>query len=112
MFGIILIYFIGKYFYKLAEKYNRSKWGFAVIGVVVYYAGILISGIIIAFALDTFGFMAIDDINDVALGLAGLPFGLLACWGLYKILERNWSNKNNNPYDIDILDAGMVGKDF
>jgi len=47
MLGLLLIYFIGKYFYDLAILHEKSKWGWAVIGVVSYYA----EGFILAFGL-------------------------------------------------------------
>jgi len=37
MFGIILIYWVGKYFYQLAIEFNKSKWGYAVLGLATYY---------------------------------------------------------------------------
>ena len=42
MLGLVLLYWIGKYYYKLAEVYNKSQWGFAILGIVVYYAGIVV----------------------------------------------------------------------
>ena len=35
MLGLVLLYWIGKYFYKLAEEYDKSKWGFAILGLVL-----------------------------------------------------------------------------
>jgi hypothetical protein len=37
MLGILLFYFIGKSFYKLAEIYDKSKWTFAVLGVATFF---------------------------------------------------------------------------
>ena len=47
MLGLLLLYWIGKYFYKLAEAYDKSKWGFTILGIVVYYAGIVVLGLIL-----------------------------------------------------------------
>ena len=44
MLGFILLYWIGKYFYKLAEKYQKSEWGYALLGIGSYYGGILLAG--------------------------------------------------------------------
>jgi hypothetical protein len=44
MLGLVFIYFIGRYYYKLAENHNRSKWGFAVLGVATYYGGTFAAG--------------------------------------------------------------------
>ena len=98
--------------FKLADEFNKSQWGFAVLGVVIYYAGTIISGILIALSLEIFGSINLDDTNDLLLGLAGIPFGLLACWGLYTILKRNWSRPKNHRYDPEILDAEVIHKDY
>ncbi len=97
MLGLILLYWIGKYFYKLAEEYDKSKWGFAILGIVVYYAGTFAFGI-------TFGIIAeitnpglIEGFNETLLGLIALPFGILSCYLLYKYLEKTWEKNKPNP---------------
>ena len=37
MLGLLLIYWIGKKYYELATEHNRSPWGYAILGVFVYY---------------------------------------------------------------------------
>ena len=37
MLEIILVITVGKYFYRLADKYKKSKWGYAILGLVVCY---------------------------------------------------------------------------
>lgn len=49
MLGLVFIYFIGKYFYKLVEEFGKSKWGFVILGVVLYYGGVFLGGIILGF---------------------------------------------------------------
>ena len=107
MLGLLLIYWIGKYFYRLAEKYKKSKWGFAVIGVVTYYGGIMafgfISGIILAFVAPE----TLDNMNELLYGLMLLPFGLLSCYLLYKFLEKKWEKEYVAPFD-SIEEIGKV----
>ncbi len=112
MLGLLLIYFIGKYFYKLAEDHNKSQWGFAVLGVVMYYVGIFIGAGAIALLIAYNDATGLDDINEVMLGLAGVPFGLLACWIFYKILQKNWSNKNTSHWDTEVLDSEILRKEI
>ena len=54
MLGFVLLYWIGKYFYELAEVYNKSQWRYAILGIVVYYGGIGLFGIIIGIVLEVF----------------------------------------------------------
>ena len=89
MFGILFIYFIGKYFYELAVKFNRNKWLFAILGVVVYYAGSAIGGIIIGIAAVLLGF-DIENANTTALGLLTIPFGIATDYLFYYLLRKNW----------------------
>lgn len=103
MLGLFLIYFIGKKFYDLAAKYHKHQWGFAIAGVASYYAGTFIAGILIVLYVELWSSTSIDDVNDMALGFMVLPFGLLACFGFYKLLEKNWERKPTH-LDSDILD--------
>ena len=102
MLGLILIYWLGKYFYKLAEEYDKSKWGFAVLGVVSYYLitfGFAITVVIIAEIVSP-GY--IDTFSDRALDLISMPFGLLAIYLLYQYLLKTWKKedvRNNNSID-------------
>ena len=90
MLGLLLLYWIGKYFYKLAEEYDKSKWGFAILGVAVYYAGILLASFTTGIILGIFYPESLENLNEMLLGLAMLPFGILSCYILYKILENVW----------------------
>ena len=111
MLGLLLIYFIGKKFYELAEIHNKSQWGYAVLGVLSYYLGTFIAGIVLVIFMEVFGTNSIEDIDDFVLSLVALPFGLLICWGTYVLLERNWTKKkvNDNP---DILDIDFVKEEL
>src|SRR5687768_9646912 len=103
MLGLFLIYFVGKAFYQLAELYNKSKWGFAVLGVASYYAGTFFFGVAIGLS-NELGWIDTGHVPEIGLSLMGIPFGILACWGLYKILERQWS-KPSKFTDEEILDS-------
>ena len=90
MIGIFLIYFIWKVFSELAVQFNKSKWGYGLLGIVIYYAGTFVGGIIIGL-IDVFaGTNYADESNTIILNLIALPFGLLAVWGFYKLLENKW----------------------
>jgi len=107
MLGLLLIYFIGRAFYRLAGKHDKSEWGFALIGVVAYYFGTFVAGILLAIFYEFFATGSIDEMNDLALGLIAMPFGLLACLILYKILEKQWQQKPSISSNYDILDEEL-----
>ncbi len=102
MLVIIIIYFIGKYFYKLADKYEKSKWGYAILGIATYYFGsIIIGGMLMGF-IDVVFDLNIDFDNSFSLGLIVMPFGILLAILLHWILEKNFKkNKAQNSVSID-----------
>lgn|SRR5688572_9066748 len=110
MIGILLLYFVGKAFYDLAHEHDKSRWGFAILGVVSYYVGSFIGGIILAVIFDLFLSTSMDDINDLLLGLLAMPFAILTCWGLYKILQNAWakSTPDLSSEPGDVLDADLL----
>ncbi len=106
MLGLLLLFWIGKYFYKLAEKYKKSQWGFAILGVVVYYGGILAFSLIIGIIAEIVSPGFFDTFNETGFGILMIPFGLLCCYLLYKYLEKIW--KKNNPDPVELIDE--IGK--
>ncbi len=103
MLGIVLIYFLGKAFYDLAGQHGRNKWGYAVAGVVSYYFGTFVIGIVLYLGLDLFG-VNVDEMNDLVLNFLAIPFGLLACWLYYKFLEKKFETTAIIVGAEDILD--------
>ena len=93
MLGILLLYFIGKYFYDLAQDHGKSKWLFAILGIITYYAGTFIAGLLIGVAIEFWGMYSLADMNDFVLGLMALPVGVLACIVLYQILKEVWRDE-------------------
>ncbi|CAM4149018.1 MULTISPECIES: hypothetical protein [Flavobacterium] len=104
MLGILVIFFIGKYFYQLAEKYNQNKLLFAILGVVAYYVGGAIAGVVLAIFSMIIEF-EVDWDNTLLMGILGLPAGLLSCWLFYYLLEKNWKKKEVKPLE-NIDDIG------
>jgi amino acid permease len=108
MVGLILLYFVGKAFYDLADANNKGKWLFAILGVVSYYTGIMIGGILIGVGYELF-IGSVDDVNATLLGFFALPFGVLACWGFYRILKSQWQKKKTfSESSEDVLDANLI----
>ncbi len=105
MLGILFIYFIGKYFYQLAEEHQQNKWLFAILGVVTYYAGTFIGGIILGLIGMLFA-IEIDWDNTIMTTVAGLFFGIITTYIFYVLLKRIWRNKE--IISIDSIDD--IGK--
>lgn len=93
MLGLLLIYFIGKYFYDLAEKNNKNKWLFAILGVAMYYLGTFVFGIVLGLIAVFTNNPSLLEMNNIVLGLIAIPSGLLFVWIFYSILRKAWKNK-------------------
>ena len=102
MLGLIFIYFLGKYFYELAERFEKGKWGFALLGIVVYYGSLMLFGFLAAIVIGLLDPVMLDEIPDVVFGLIGIPVGLLSAWLFYKYLEKKWDD------EVTKNDVGVV----
>ena len=98
MLGILFIYFIGKFFYKLAEDFKQNKWLYAVLGVVIYYAAGAVVGVILGLA-DGLLSLGIDWENTTMLSLIAIPVGLGADLLVYQLLRRKWQREFAAPID-------------
>lgn len=107
MLGLILLYWIGKKFYKLAAVYEKSQWGYTILGIVSYYGGTIVFGLIFGIIAEIVSPGYIDTVNDTMLGLAGLPFGVLSCYLLYNYLKKTWK-KNDPRLNNNIDDIGKI----
>lgn len=107
MLGLFFLYFIGKSFFTLAEYHQKSTWGFAVAGVISYYASIFIGGIILGLLLGMLAPQFLEETSDTGLGFMCLPFGFLGCWGFYKFLENRWVSNPVIEENSNLLDQGL-----
>jgi uncharacterized membrane protein YeiB len=113
MIGLVLLFFAAKAFYDLAARNDRNKWLYAILGVVSYYAGTFIGGIAIALVYEIGMDGSIDDINDTLLGILGIPFGVLLCFGFYKYLQSTWSKAASTRRGLDeVLDADFIEEKY
>lgn len=102
MLGLFFIYFIGKAFYTLSEEFGKSKWLYAILGVLSYYTGTFIGGIIVGIVYHLQG-GDIETISEAIFTVVGLVIGGLTCWGFYAFLKHKW-NRTPILEDNSILD--------
>lgn len=108
MIGIILLLIIGGLFYKLAEKYGKNKLGFGLLGVVIYYGGTFIYGIVYGIIYFTINpYASEDDLDITFLQLTAILAGIIFSFVFYYLFERNWKkNKKAEKRVINIDDIG------
>lgn len=103
MLGLLLLYWIGKKYSALAKQYARKPVGPVIGGIVVYYLFFFVS-------VSIFDAINANKNYDLSMNLlatlVSMPVGLLATWGLYKYLEKKWSNV---PFEEnDLLDEDLI----
>ncbi len=115
MLGLIFIYFIGRAFYNLSEEHDKNNWLYAITGVLSYYGGSFVGGIISYLAYDMISYNDYTSVNEALLTVLGVLFGLLVCWGYYYFLKRNWENKvfesDDSILDEDLFDNTTYSDD-
>ena len=92
MLSIILIVLLGRYFYRLAEEFNQNRWLYAVLGVISYYVGSAVGGLVIGFA-DMIFDLGIDFDDTSTLIFIAVPFGLGAAFIFYFLLTKKWKKE-------------------
>ena len=88
MLGILLIFFIGKYYYELAQDYYKNRWLYGLLGIGVYYVGSAIGGVIIGVADELFDLVVNWD-SIFSLGLIAISFGISFAFLVYILIKRH-----------------------
>ncbi len=96
MLGLILLYAIGKYFYELADEYQKNKWGFVALGIATYYLAAVVLGILLGIILSALGLLDLEETSDLLLDLMIIPLGVISVLGLYYFLKRRWENERES----------------
>lgn len=107
IFGLFVLYYIGKNFYELARLHDRTTWGFAILGIASYYLGTILGAVLIAVYVELITDSSIDDLPDIALNLMSIPFGLALCWGTYQLLKKVWSKVRVAVEQDEVLDGSL-----
>ena len=96
LLGILVIILIAQKFFILAGEFNKNKWGFAVIGIVIYYVGTFAAAFIygaIYFVMDPEA--SDESVDNLVSRLILVGFGLLSCVLLYNTLRKRWKKEKN-----------------
>lgn len=107
MLGLLLLYFIGKKFSELATEYDKTKWHYVVLSIAIYYVGAIGIMFCISVVLILLESTILERVSDSALGIFGIPFGLISCYLLYIYLEKKW--KREIPLSDDSV-IDQIGK--
>ena len=106
MLALLLLYFVWKHYSDLAKTFEKKGWPYGLLGVVVYYGGTILFGVIIVI-ISEYNPDLLPELSDISLSLITIPFGLICTTLLYKFLKKRWlANSVNN--DDSIIDAELI----
>jgi hypothetical protein len=106
--GILLLYFIWKFYTDLAVEYGKNKWGYALLGIASYYAGAITGGFIIGITGTLIDQDPFEGMSDSMAGLIAFPFGVLTVWLLHRYLRKRWSNNKPRFAESESLDNDLL----
>ncbi|MGY5352638.1 hypothetical protein ACXGQW_08765 [Wenyingzhuangia sp. IMCC45533] len=104
MLGILLLYFIGKKFYTLAEDYDKQKWKYTIFGILSYYGGVMVGGFLLGI-IDGLFLTTLTTTSNVA-GILFIPFGITSCYLLYRYCDKKFNEEANNQDSINDIGNG------
>jgi uncharacterized BrkB/YihY/UPF0761 family membrane protein len=101
---------IGMSFYKLGDLYNKNKWGYAVLGIVIAVVVQLVVGIIYGIIVQP----TEEELDNSSWGinLIALMVSGIVVWGFYEYLKRTNQKEVDDEYDQMNYNIEEIGKDI
>ncbi|PQJ77717.1 hypothetical protein [Polaribacter porphyrae] len=87
--GYIILFYVGFYFYRLAENYKKNKWLLALVGLLTFFLGYFVYLIYYRF----FVFEELDDFTYPEIGFKSFLVGIITTFILFQILNIVWGRK-------------------
>lgn len=104
MLGFVIIFFIGKFYYELAQEYYKKRWLYGILGIIIYYSGTVIGTFILG-TLDELINLGINWGSSYNLLLIQLISGMGSAGLCYFVFWRKWKKEDMLVKD-EIQDIG------
>lgn len=95
--GYIFLFYIGFYFYRLAENHNKNKWVFGILGIVSFIVSYFSYLLFCRFYYSQEVILESLHIISIKSFLSGVIGAIL----VFQILSRVWSRKKNLEIEVD-----------
>mgnify|MGYP000569042414 CR=1 FL=1 len=96
--GYIFLFYVGFYFYRLAEIHKKNKWLFGFLGIVIFIIGYFSYILFCRFSYSE----ELNLANLSTIGIKAFLVGLISSVLIFKILSLIWNRKEKiNQKDID-----------
>ena len=96
--GCIFLFYLGFYFYRLAENHKKNRWAFAILGLVTFFFGYLMY--ILYYRI--FIFEGVDNFTYSEISFKSFVSGFVLSFVVFQISNFIWnrkSRKNNTELD-------------
>lgn len=87
---------VGSTFNGLAKKNGKPSVKYVLGGIGIYILSTLIGSFLIGMLLGVFNPLAAQNTDDMILGFAGIPFGIIATVIYYRRLKKKWNLESQN----------------
>lgn len=110
---ILVIFLPGFFFFGLAQRYNRFKWGYAVFGVLLSFVSMVVFRVAIILAMMTF-IKPMQDVTNIMWLISTtfhdqlMPgFAVIVCYFVYRYLEKKWKVVHGRDFskEENVLDG-------
>ncbi|QOD61735.1 hypothetical protein H9I45_04605 [Polaribacter haliotis] len=96
--GYIFIFYIGFYFYRLAENHKKNKWLFGFLGIAIYFLSLLIYPLYLRF----FNVEDIDEYSLTLVSFKSFAIGFICILISFQLLNFFWNRKKKtNKKEIE-----------
>ena len=105
MLGILLLFFMARWLFELAKKYQKPPyWLYGLLAVITYYVvgfiGVFLTILVMYLSAGEYDVYS----NSLMLSLLEIPFGVGGVWLLHTILKRNWRVRSETGSQNQLLD--------
>jgi hypothetical protein len=100
--GYIFVFYVGFYFYRLAENHEKNKWLFGVIGILIFFTGYFSYILFYRF----FELKSIEEIDYSSISFKSFLIGSIAAIIMFQTLNLVWNRKKK----ISSQDINEIGK--
>ncbi len=108
---LLILFFIARWYYNLAKRYERNTVAYPVIAIIAYFTGSISSSFIIGLIFEAVSPGLVATVDRTLLSFLFIPFGLLYTYLLYDYLEKRFRDDDGgNKPPGDLLDADLINK--
>lgn len=102
LLGYIFLFYVGFYFWRLAENHNKNRWLYAFLGIVTYFVGLFLY----VFYVKFIEFNNLDEFDLTVISLKSFISGTVFTVLMFQFLNFIWNKKKN----IKNEDIDKIGK--